>query len=198
MATTPKDRINISDLGYATLGAGDALIARARQLAESSDDLPENVTARLTDAIEQLRSALEDAVENVGTETKKRRTEAGKGFEELTARGRLLIERLSADDDLDDVKDDADQTRQGVLAAVTALRNSATNVLSRIKAVGTSATETSESVVEAASSATDTIGKDSDAALQDMTKAELYEMATKRDIEGRSGMNKDELIKALR
>ena len=35
-------------------------------------------------------------------------------------------------------------------------------------------------------------------ALSDMTKAELYEVATEREIEGRSGMTKAELLKALK
>ena len=34
--------------------------------------------------------------------------------------------------------------------------------------------------------------------LDDLTKGELYELAQKSDIEGRSGMTKDELIAALR
>ena len=40
-------------------------------------------------------------------------------------------------------------------------------------------------------------GEGSVAALEDKTKDELYEMAQDRAIEGRSGMSKDELVKAL-
>ena len=198
MATpTTKDRINISDLAYATLGAGDALVARARQLTEQSDELPEAVTARLTDAIDQLREAVEDAVENVGTSAQKRRDGAEKNFDELSNRGRLLLERLSADREVGEAKDDVDEARQGVLGAITAIRNGAATAFGMIKGAGTKAETASESIADAAQSAGKTIGKDPKAELKNMTKAELYGIATDRDIEGRSGMTKDQLVTAL-
>lgn len=45
--------------------------------------------------------------------------------------------------------------------------------------------------------ANDSIDHDS-TPLEDRTKGELYEQAQELDIEGRSDMNKDELIKAIR
>ena len=84
------------------------------------------------------------------------------------------------------------------MGAVTTLRRNAEGVVSRVKAAGTMTGEAATSTVRAAESMGDNVVEARDRAqLQDMTKGELYEMATTADIDGRSTMSKAELVDAL-
>lgn len=196
--TKKTNRTVLSDLAYALLGAGDATLERIRHLSEHSDELPDEVLARVNEAAERFRGAVDDAMEELGEKAQQTAADAGDGFEHLADRGRLLFGRLSREPDVTTAQSDLDQARQGVLGAITALRNGLTNSMGRIKAAGTLSATAADSVGDA----TTTVGKQiagtrHDVPLSEHTKAQLYELATARDLEGRSSMTKDQLVKAL-
>lgn len=199
-ATSTTTRGNLlSYSAYALLGAGDLVLDQARRVAEQRDELPDQALAQLNEAIENLRKAVDNAVEELGQEATRRRTEASSTLDDLAERGRVLVTRLSREQDVADAKSDVDQARAGIKGAVTAVLNTATTAISRVKAAGTSSAKAADSVADAAGTvAKDVTGTRHDKPLEEHTKAELYELATARDIDGRSTMSKDELVAALK
>ena len=196
MATSSTPRTDIlTDAAYALVGAADAVLERVRTATDDADDLPDGLLERLNEQIERLRTTVDEAVEALSDRASARADESAKGYETLVARGKRLFDTVRADSDVDAATADVDEARQSVQAAITALRNGASNALSLLKAAGTQVEEAAESVAEAAESASEKAGR---ADYSKMTKAELYEIATERDIDGRSGMNKQQLVNALR
>jgi DNA end-binding protein Ku len=120
-------------------------------------------------------------------------------LDDLAERGRALFDRLSREGDVKAASTDVDQARQGLLGVITAVRHGATNAIGRTKAAATLSTDAAVSVADATGTvAREVSGTRHDARLEDHTKAELYELATARDIDGRSSMSKNQLVKALR
>ena len=211
MATTTRKSQTVSNRGnllsysaYTLLGIGDKLLDQARRLGEHRDELPEQALAQLNEAVENLRKAVDNAVDEVNEQAQRRAQEAGSTLDELYERGRMLLQRVSGSPDVSDAKDDVEQARQGVKGAITSIRRNATSAVSKVKAAGTTTKGAADSVTDAAGSVAkdlanrDVSGTRHDKPLTEHTKAELYEMATARDIDGRSQMSKDELVRALR
>ncbi len=198
MSTLTRSNI-LSYSAYALLGAGDLVLDQARKLTERRDELPQEALTQVNEAVENLRKAVDNALEELGEQTSKAAQEAGNSLDELAERGRMLFERLSREGDVKEARTDVEQARQGVLGAITAIRNGATTAISRLKAAGTLSGDAAESVIEAAETVVNEVaGTRHDKPLADHTKAELYELATARDIDGRSSMTKDELVAALK
>ena len=106
--------------------------------------------------------------------------------------------RLRDDPQFSQASHDVTAARQGWTGAVTSARNNLRTALQRLKAAVTLTGEAAESVA----GATESVGGRVAAAraevkLSDHTKEELYELASQRDIPGRSSMSKQQLIRAL-
>lgn len=199
MAPTPQRKMILSDFAYAMLGAGDAFLERARSLTGRSEELPEEVLQRVNDAVRGLRDAVEEAMDEIGEQAQRRVGEAEMGFESMAERGRRLAGRVSREPDVTRARQDLEQARRGLVGAGTSARHSADTTASKVKAAGTMAAKATDSVAEATETvAKEVTGRRNDKPLTEHTKAELYELATARDIQGRSSMNKDELVAALR
>jgi hypothetical protein len=159
----------LRDSGYATIGATDAAVSYVRHIGE-----------RATEARGAL-SALRVPTPHDVTETLR---ELGHGVEEqfasLAGRGRQVVASL--------------QTNRETRAATERARVAR----SQVKAAATSVRRAGEAAGEAVEQAADEVGDRTDIEYADMTVDELRNLARARDIEGRSEMNKAELIEALR
>lgn len=159
----------LRDSGYATIGATDAAVSYVRQIG-----------TRATEARGTL-SALKVPTSHDVTATLR---ELGHGVEEqfasLAGRGREVVASL--------------QGNRATRAATEQARVARTQV----KAAATSVRRAGEAAGEAVEQVADDVGELADVDYADMTVEELRTLARARDIEGRSEMNKAELIEALR
>lgn len=173
----------LRDAGYATLGAGDAAVEFARTIGKN---LPKAVRP------EALASFFEAAAANVR-----------EGFDDLSDRGRKVSGSIRRDPKLKEASKQADTAKSRVKAAATSTAKAADAqtdaVGSAARKVGSKPRSTSarkpSTATRTSSSATSDTGT---GPLEDRTVDELYARATELDIEGRSSMSKDDLVKAIR
>lgn len=158
----------LRDGGYATIGATDAAVSYVR-----------SVGTRANEARGTLRSMKLPTPADMTETLRGLGAEVDRQFESLAGRGREVVGTL-----------------QGGSAAQTAAER--THVArSQVKAAATSVQRAGEAAAEAVDEAADRIGED-DVDYADMTVEELRGIARRRDLEGRSEMNKAQLVEALR
>lgn len=168
----------VTDTAYATVGLGDTAVGLVRSLNHRAVAAPKRIVDLRRDAPKAARSLREQGTANV----RKLREQALEEFEELSTRGRNVVGSVRG----------SSSTREGVDRARTAK--------SQVKAAATSVGRAVKSQTEAIEDAAETVGRPAAQRSQDLadhTVEELQTMAAERDIEGRSQMNKSELIKAL-
>jgi hypothetical protein len=102
------------------------------------------------------------------------------GFDDLTARGRRLTGQVA----------DSAPTRKA--------KGQISTAASQTKAASTSVKKAVRAQGKAAEAAAEKVGATSRTRLEDRTVEELHDRAAELDIDGRSQMNKDDLIKAIR
>lgn len=199
MSPTTQSPTDLLSFGaYALIGSADRLLQEARSLASRREQLPDDLSRQLEESVDQLRTSVEKVVDHLNTRARSTADQAGTTMESLAERGQAIVERLREDDEVSAALDDADQARQGWKGAVTSIRTNADKVAQRLKAAATMTAEAADSAADAAGSASDKVADARTAVdLREHTKDELYELATQREIEGRSNMTKSQLVSAL-
>lgn len=158
----------LRDGGYATIGATEAAVSYVRQLGAKANELRGSLRTLKLPAPAEVSSSLRD----IGDEVEQQ-------FESLAGRGRQLVASL-----------------QGSRATQTAT-DRARVARSQVKAAGTSVRRAGDAAADAVDQAADGVGSRTEPDYASMTVDELRSLARARDIDGRSDMNKAELIAAL-
>ena len=160
----------LRDGGYATIGATDSAVAYVRRLSEKANEVRTDLPPLM-----KLRnpSELSASLRELGQSVEQR-------FDMFAGRGREVVESLQRNRSTQDVVGRSHVARQQVKAATTSARRAAE-----------AGSEAVEQVVE-------TVGDETEPHFEAMTVEELRSLARTRGIEGRSDMNKTQLIDALR
>lgn len=160
----------LRDGGYATIGATDAAVAYVRRLGERAEQVRVDLPALKT-----LRNPTElsASLRELGGQVEER-------FGVLAGRGREVVESL--------------QRNRPMRAAVTRTRVAR----SQVKAAATSVRSAGEATAEAVEEGVAAVGDHAATDYEELTAAELRDLARDRGIAGHSTMNKAQLIAALR
>lgn len=158
----------LRDSGYATIGVTDAAVSYVR-----------SVGTRANEARGTLRSMKLPTPTDVTETLRGLGADVEEQFESLAGRGREVVGSL-----------------QGGRATQTAAERTRV-ARSQVRAAATSVQRAGEATAEAVDEAADRLGE-GDAGYADMTVEELRGIARARDIEGRSNMDKTQLVEALR
>lgn len=167
----------VTDTAYATVGLGDTAVGFVRSLNKRAAQTPQRIIGLPREAPKAVRTVREQSAANA----RKLREQAAEEFDELTTRGRTLVGSVRSNRSTKESVDRARTARSQVKAAVTsvgrAVKTQTEALDDAVDAVGTTATDRKS--------------------LETRTVEELQTLAAERDIEGRSQMNKRELIAAL-
>lgn len=158
----------LRDGGYATIGATDAAVSYVRTVGAVANEAGGTLRTLKLPKPTDVTATLRGL--GAGVEEQ---------FEALAGRGRQVVGSLQG----------SRATREAVDRTRTAR--------SQVKAATTSVRRAGEATADAVDEAADRVGEPTHADYEAMTVEELRSLARARDIEGRSDMNKAELIDAL-
>ncbi|HEX6254422.1 MAG TPA: Rho termination factor N-terminal domain-containing protein [Euzebyales bacterium] len=158
----------LRDGGYATIGATDAAVSYVRTVGAKANEAGATLRTLKLPKPTDVTATLRD----LGTGVEEQ-------FEALAGRGREVVGSLQGSRA---TRDAVDRTR---------------TARSQVKAAATSVRRAGEATTDAVDEAVERVGERADADYAAMTVEELRSLARARDIEGRSDMNKAELVDAL-
>lgn len=168
-------RTILRNSAYATVGAGDLAVSVLRDLnkkaAEVRAEAPDQLRAQVD--VRQFPARIEAGVERV-------RVDATREFDRLSARGRELVESIQR----------SSTTRKAFDQIGTAR--------SQVKAAATSVTRAGRLAGDAVEETVEKVGDDDAIDYDAKTLEELKEIARELDISGRSSMNRDQLVEAIK
>ncbi len=159
----------LRDGGYATIGATDAAVSYVRHLSEKASEVRGGLRSLKLPTPDDVSATLREIGDGVEQH-----------FESFAGRGREVVAALQGN------------------RATQAAGERARVARSQVKAAATSVRRAGEAATDAVEEAADTVGGRADVDYESMTVDELRDLARARDIEGRSDMNKADLIAALR
>lgn len=170
-------RSMVRESAYATLGAGDLAVSVVRNLGEKAAQLRAEAPRTIRTGVDprEVGARLERRLDRV-------RSGATVELDRLSRRGRTLVEGLQHSSTTRKAAEQVGNARSQVKAATTSVGRAA-------RFVGHAAGDTAASVGDDQETPVD---------YERMTLDELKEMARARQISGRSSMNRDELVAALR
>lgn len=197
----------LRDGALATVGAGDQIVRQLRTLSDRMRDLD----VRTAEGRKELEQFLTQLRENAAGE-----------FDRLVAQGRDVVDGLTHNRALERAADQRKVATSQMKAAATSVRkiadvgarqafvsagrvrlgvtettDQAETAAAKAKAAATSVAKAADEAAEAAVEVAERVGAPG-TPLEELKFTELRELAKERDIEGRTGMNKAELIEALR
>lgn len=158
----------LRDGGFATIGATDAAMSYVRHLGAKATEARGTISSLKVPSPQDVTATLRDLSHEVEEQ-----------FTSLAGRGREVVASLQTNRATRTASDRARVARSQVKAAATSVRRAG-------EAAG-------EAVEEAAAE----VGDRTDVDYSEMTVEELRALARARDIDGRSEMNKAELVEAL-
>jgi hypothetical protein len=158
----------LRDSGYATIGATDAAVTYVRTVGTKANEAGATLRSLKLPKPTDVTATLRDL--GAGVEEQ---------FEALAGRGREVVGTLQG----------SRATREAVDRTRTAR--------SQVKAATTSVRRAGEATTAAVDEAADRVGERTEPDYAAMTVEELRSLARARDIDGRSDMNKAELVEAL-
>lgn len=168
-------RTILRNSAYATIGAGDLAVGVLRNLNAKAAELRAEAPDTIRTGVDpkQVSARIEARVERV-------RSDATREFDRLSARGKELVESIQH----------SSTTKKAVDQIGTAR--------SQVKAAATSITRAGRLVGDAAEESVEKVGDEDAVDYDAKTLEELKEIARELQIPGRSSMNRDELVTAIK
>ena len=183
-----------------------------RHLAEELPDKARHLAEELPDKAREFAKARSEDVDLAAL-----RSSVESEFDALVSRGRAVVEGIQHGRATERAGEQTKVAKSQVKAAATSVRTAAEataeqarsavqglreaaeqqaqTAASQVKAAETSVDKATDAIGEAVADAADTVGRDRP--LEELHVIELRKIAKERDVPGRTGMNKAELIRAL-
>ena len=179
----------------------DILTRRLDRLEANLPTSPSRAIGLTRATAHRVNTTATDVANDVGRQLGRFTSTAGTALSTTVGQARSAVDRTSSTAQRTG-KDTIGQARSAVeRTSSTAQRTSKETIgqaRAQAKITGKAARRSTTALLDDATRAIEPDGDDKPAAIDDWTKAELYERAQELEIDGRSSMSKAELVRALR
>ena len=179
----------------------DILTRRLDRLEANLPPIPSRAIGLTRATAHRVNTTATDVANDVGRQLGRFTSTAGTALSTTVGQARSAVDRTSSTAQRTG-KETIGQARSAVeRTSSTAQRTSKETIgqaRAQAKITGKAARQSATALLDDATRAIEPDGDGKPAAIDDWTKAELYERAQELDIDGRSSMSKAELVRALR